>query len=103
MEDDSDQDCDDSDDDVHVPMTTATPTVEMDGEGGENAATDAIMNTGVKIILFRQNTHPAHVDMGRVGATAIACTHRCRWFWFCFIVVFPCCFLPSMKMFMSFW
>ena len=103
MEDDSDQGCYDSDDDVHVPMTTATPMVEMDGEEGENAATDAIMNTGVKIILFRQNTHPAHVDMGRVGATAITCTHRCRWFWFCFIVVFPCCFLPSMKMFMSFW
>ena len=47
MEDDSDQDSDDLDDDVHVPMTTATPTVEMDGEEGENAATDAIMNTGV--------------------------------------------------------
>ena len=46
MEDDSDQDSDDSDDDAHVPMTTATPMVEMDGEGGENA-TDAIMNTGV--------------------------------------------------------
>ena len=107
MEDDSDQDSDDSDDDAHVPMTTATPTVEMDGEGGENAATDAIMNTGVKIILFRWNTHPANVTMGRVGDTAITCTHRCRWFWFwfwfCFIVVFPCCFLPSMMMFMSFW
>ena len=47
MEDDSDQDLDDSDDDVHVPMTTATPMVEMDGEGGENAATDAITNTGI--------------------------------------------------------
>ena len=47
MEDDSNQDSDNSDDDVHVPMTTATPTVEMDGEGGENAATDAITNTGV--------------------------------------------------------
>ena len=47
MEDDSDQDSDDSDDDVHVPMATATPMVEMDGEGGENAATDAIMNTGI--------------------------------------------------------
>ena len=47
MEDDSDQDSDDSDDDVHVPMTTTTPMVEMDGEGGENAATDAIMNTGI--------------------------------------------------------
>ena len=47
MDDDSDQDSDDLDDDVHVPMTTATPTVEMDGEEGENATTDAIMNTGV--------------------------------------------------------
>ena len=45
-EDDSNQDSDDSDDDAHVPMTTATPMVEMDGEGGENAATDAITNTG---------------------------------------------------------
>ena len=32
MEDDSDQDYDDLNDDAHVPMTTATPTVEMDGE-----------------------------------------------------------------------
>ena len=47
MDDDSDQDSDDLDDDAHVPMTTAKPTVEMDGEGGENATTDAIMNTGV--------------------------------------------------------
>ena len=47
MEDDSDQDSDNSDDDVHVSTTTATPMVEMDGEGGENAATDAIMNTGI--------------------------------------------------------
>ena len=47
MDDNSDQDSDDLDDDAHVPITTATPTVEMDGEGGENATTDAIMNTGV--------------------------------------------------------
>ena len=47
MEDDSDQDSDDLDDDVHVPTTTATPMVEMDGEGGENATKDAITNTGV--------------------------------------------------------
>ena len=47
MDDDSDQDSDDSDDDAHVPTTTATPMVEMDGEGGENATTDAIMNTGI--------------------------------------------------------
>ena len=47
MDDDSDQDSDDLDDDMQVPTTTAKPTVEMDGEGGENATTDAIMNTGV--------------------------------------------------------
>ena len=47
MDDDSDQDSDDLDDDAHVPTTTATPMVEMDGEGGENATTDAITNTGV--------------------------------------------------------
>ena len=47
MDDDSDQDSDNLDDDPHVPTTTATPTVEMDGEGGENATTDAISNTGV--------------------------------------------------------
>ena len=47
MDDDPNQDSDDSDDDAHVPLTTAMPTVEMDGEGGENATTDAIMNTGV--------------------------------------------------------
>ena len=47
MEDNSDQDSDDLDDDAQVPMTTATPMAEMDGEGGENAATDAITNTGI--------------------------------------------------------
>ena len=47
MDDDSNQDSDDLDNDVHVPTTTATPTVEMGGEGGENATTDAITNTGV--------------------------------------------------------
>ena len=47
MDDDSDQDSNDLDDDAHVPTTTATPMVEMDGEGGENATTDAITNTGV--------------------------------------------------------
>ena len=51
MDDDSSQDSDDLDDAVHVPTATATPTVEMDGEGGENATTDEITNTGVKIIL----------------------------------------------------
>ena len=47
MDDDSSQDSDDLDDAAHVPMTTATPTVEVDGEGGENATTDEITNTGV--------------------------------------------------------
>ena len=47
MDDDSDQDSDNLDDAAHIPMTTATPTVEMDGEGGENATTDEITNTGV--------------------------------------------------------
>ena len=47
MDDNSDQDSNDLDDDAHVPVTKATPTVEMDGEGGENATTDAIMNTGI--------------------------------------------------------
>ena len=47
MDDDSDQDSNDLDDDAHVPMTTATPMVEMDGEEGENATTDEITNTGV--------------------------------------------------------
>ena len=28
--------------------------------------------------------------MGRVGAMAITCPHRCRWFCFCF-VLFDCC------------
>ena len=47
MDDDSDQDSDDLDDAAHVPTITATPMVEMDGEGGENATTDEIMTTGV--------------------------------------------------------
>ena len=47
MDDNSSLDADDLDDEEHVPTTTATPTVEMDGEGGENATTDEITNTGV--------------------------------------------------------
>ena len=47
MDDNSSQDSNDLDDAAHVPMTTATPMVEMDGEGGENATTDEITNTGV--------------------------------------------------------
>ena len=47
MDDDSDQDSDDSGDDMLFPMTTATATVEMDGEEEENARTDGITTTGV--------------------------------------------------------
>ena len=47
MDDGSDQDSDNLDDAAHVPTSTATPTVEMDGEGGGKAKTDEIMNTGV--------------------------------------------------------
>ena len=47
MDDDSDQDSDDSGDEMLFPMSTATSTVEMDGEGGENAPTDGITTTGV--------------------------------------------------------
>ena len=47
MDDDSSLDGDDLDDEAHVPTTKSTPTVEMDGEGGEIATTDEIMNTGV--------------------------------------------------------
>ena len=47
MDDDSTLDADNLDDEAHVPKTTATPTIEMDGEGGENTTTDEIMNTGV--------------------------------------------------------
>ena len=47
MDDDSDQDSNSLDDAAHVPMTTATPMVEMDGEEGENVTTDEITNTGV--------------------------------------------------------
>ena len=47
MDDDSSLDADDLDYEAHIPTTTATPTVEMDGEAGENATTDEITNTGV--------------------------------------------------------
>ena len=47
MDDDSTLDADDLDDEAHVPTTTATPMIEMDGEEGENTATDEIRNTGV--------------------------------------------------------
>ena len=47
MDDDSSLDADDLDDEAHVPTTTATPMIEMDGEGGENTTTDEITNTGV--------------------------------------------------------
>ena len=47
MDDDSTLDADNLDDEANVPMDTATPMVEMDGEAGENATTDEIANTGV--------------------------------------------------------
>ena len=47
MDDDSTLDADDLDDEENIPMNTATPTVEMDGEGGENAPTDGITTTSV--------------------------------------------------------
>ena len=47
MDDDSSLDADDLDDEEHVHTTTATPTVEMDGEKGENVTTDEITNTRV--------------------------------------------------------
>ena len=47
MDDDSTLDADNLDDEANVHTNTATPTVEMDGEGGENAPTDGIMTTVV--------------------------------------------------------
>ena len=40
-------DADDLDDEAHIPTTTAAPTIEMDGEEGENTPTEEITNTGV--------------------------------------------------------
>ena len=40
-------DTDDSGDEMLFPMSTATSTVEMDGEGGENAPTHENTCTGV--------------------------------------------------------
>ena len=47
MDDNSSLDADDLDDEAHIPSTTATPTIEMDGEEGESTTTDEITNTGV--------------------------------------------------------
>ena len=47
MDDDYTLDVDDLDDEANVPTNTATPTIEMDGDGGENTTTDDITNTGV--------------------------------------------------------
>ena len=47
MDDNSTLDADDLGDEMLFPMTTATPTVEMDGEGGQNTPMDEITNTGV--------------------------------------------------------
>ena len=40
-------DADNLDDEANVPTNTATPTIEMDGEGGESTTTDEITNTDV--------------------------------------------------------
>ena len=47
MDEDSTLDADNLDDKANVPMNTATPTIEMDGDGGENTTTDDITNTSV--------------------------------------------------------
>ena len=47
MDDDSNQESEDSGDEMLFPMSTATATVEMDGEQEENAPTHEITNTGV--------------------------------------------------------
>ena len=51
MDDDSNQDSDEDSDDLGdkmlFSMSTATSTVEMDGEGGENAPTDGSTTTAV--------------------------------------------------------
>ena len=72
MEDDSNQDSDDSDDDAHVPTITATPMVEMDGEGGENAATDAngLKRSGLR---WSQKIHDIMLDMGFSPCKADPC------------------------------
>ena len=47
MDDNSTLDADDLDDEANIPTTTATATIEMDGEEGENTTPDEIMNAGV--------------------------------------------------------
>ena len=47
MDDDFSLDADNLDDEAHVPATTATPMIEMDGGEGENTTTDEITNTSV--------------------------------------------------------
>ena len=47
MEDDSTLDADDLDFESNTPMNTATPTIEISGDGEENPTTDDITNTGV--------------------------------------------------------
>ena len=51
MDDDSSLDTDDLDDEAHIPMTTATPTVEMDREGGDHATAGENTNTCVLTIF----------------------------------------------------
>ena len=68
MDDDSTVDADNLVDEANDPTNTVTPTIEMDGDGGENTTTYDITNTGVKILLFRLNTHPAcPCDNGQGG------------------------------------
>ena len=67
MDDDSNQDSDDLDDDVHVRSTTATPMVEMDGEGGENATTDATTKTEYSPCPCDNGLWPLHVPIGVGG------------------------------------
>ena len=47
MDENSTLDANDSDDEANVPTNTATPMIEMDGDGGENTTTDDITKTGV--------------------------------------------------------
>ena len=47
MDDDSTLDAADMVDEANDPTNTATPTIEMDGDRGENTTTDDITNTGV--------------------------------------------------------
>ena len=93
MDDDSDQDSDDSGDEMLFTYVYSY-IYGCNGWRRRRKRTYRWNYNYRCLILFRQNTHPAHVTMGRVGATAIRSTHRCRWFLFyccCFFVSFDCC------------